>query len=212
MNESLLTPLFILGLFLLSDQVYGTAQEPDILIYMGKRYALQTNPLEPYFRKFPEKRPKTNTVSTSLWRGYRATFEIIDSVLFLRDIDIDWNDGTKSVISEVFPGQSVVPLDWFNGILTVPVGELVRYVHMGYASTYENYTLFEIRSGRFTKSKDFGHEDYEKFKDSQFELFKRTKEYEKIVTFLKDKRIKPENLEPFIKRHETEYITYFIED
>ncbi|MBL0740627.1 hypothetical protein [Chryseolinea lacunae] len=214
MKKSLSASLFVLVLILLTDFAYGTAQEPDILIYQGKTYNLQTNPLEAYFKKFQEKRPKTNSISTSLWRGYRATFEIIDSTLFLRDIDIDsdYGDGKKSVMAEVFSGQSVVWMDWFNGILTLPVGKLVRYVHMGYASTYENYTLLEIRSGRFTKSKDFAHEDYEKFKDSQFELFKSTKEYEEIVAFLRDKLKAPENVEPFIKRHATDYMTYFIED
>jgi hypothetical protein len=211
--------LFIVGLSLLPVRSNATAQQPDILIYKGKKYSLFTNPLEGYFRKYPDKKPKTSIISTGNWRGYVATFEIIDSTLFLRDIKIEDDDGkngfrTRSAMDEVFPGQKVVALKWFNGLLTLPSGQMLKYVHMGYSSDYENYTILEIRLGNLTKAKDFKHEDYVKFKGKQFELFKQTDDYKKTVSILKEKlkSSDDEQLESFMKINGTEYMTYFIEE
>jgi hypothetical protein len=210
--------LFVSGFALLTFKSHATAQQPDILIYKGKKYSLYTNPLEGYFRKYPDKKPKTSTVSTSNWRGYVAIFEIIDSTLFLRDIEIEVSDDKngllkKSVMDEVFPGQNIVALEWFNGLLTLPYGQLLRYVHMGYNSAFEYYIILEIRLGNLTKAKDFKYEDYAKFRDKQFELFQRTTEYKEALSALKEKfKSTDEQLESFMKIHGTEYMTYFIED
>jgi hypothetical protein len=211
--------LFAVGLSLLTIRSNATAQQPDILIYKGKKYSLYTNPLEAYFRKYPDKKPKTSIISTANWRGYVATFEIVDSTLFLRDIEIEDDDGknghrTRSAMGEVFPGQQVVALDWFNGLLTLPYGQLIQYVHMGYSSAYENYTILEIRLGNLTKARDFKHEDYVNFRAKQFELFKQTDDYKKTVSILKEKfkSSDDEQLESFMRIFGTEYMTYFIEE
>jgi hypothetical protein len=206
-----------LGLSLLAINSYATAQQPDILIYKGKKHSIYTNPLEVYFKKHPDKRPKTSIISTGNWRGYVATFEIIDSMLLLRDIEVVGEDGknglrARSAMDEVFPGQKAMALEWFNGLLTLAYGQLIQYVHMGYSSAYENYTILEIRHGNLTKTKDFKHEDYIKFKGRQFELFKKTDDYKKTLFILKEKlKSSDEQIESFIKTHETEYMTYFIE-
>ena len=210
--------VFVATLSLLTLRSNATAQEPDILFYKGKKYSLYTNPLEGYFKKYPDKRPKTSIISTANWRGYVATFEIIDSTIFLRDIEIEVEDAKnrirrKSAMDDVFPGQKVVALEWFNGLLTLPYGQMIQYVHMGYSSAYENYLILEIRVGTLTKAKDFKHEDYIKFKDKQFELFKRTPEYEKTLSVLKEKfKASDENLESFMKINGTAYMTYIIEE
>jgi hypothetical protein len=210
--------MVILGLLLTTVKTNATAQQPDILIYQGKNYRLYTNPLDQYFSKYPDKKPKTSIISSGNWRGYVAIFEIIDSTLFLRDIEVEDNDGKnglrkRSAMDEVFPGQKIVVLDWFNGLLTSPYGQLLKYVHMGYSSAYENYLILEIRQGQLTKSKDFKYEDYIKFRDRQFELFKQTREYEKSLTLLKEKfKSSDETLESFMKINGTRYLTYFIEE
>jgi hypothetical protein len=52
--------------------------------------------------------------------------------------------------------------------------------------------------GNLTKVKEFKYEDYIKFKDNQFELFKKTAEYEKILATLKEElKSSDEELESF---------------
>ena len=178
----------------LSTTVFGTSQTPDKIIYKGKEYMLYTNPLESYFEKYPDKRPEGDIMSTSLWRGYVATFEIIDNQLFIKYINIEistkdekGNDkySWKSVLNEVFPNQELVKIDWMTGLLVLPYGKIVNYVHMGYASTYENYILLEIDKGNLKTEKSFDYEKYEEFKEKQFQAFKKTEEYEKMKADIK---------------------------
>jgi hypothetical protein len=218
MKRVVLILLVISGFSLLTVKSNATAQQPDILIYKREKYRLYTNPLEQYFSKYPDKRPKASIISSGNWRGYVATFEVVDSTLFLLDIEVEEDDGkngtlTRSAMDEVFPGQKVVALEWFSGLLTCPYGQMLKYVHMGYSSVYENYAILEIRLGQLTKSKEFKYEDYIKFKDRQFELFKQTDDYKKTISILKEKfNSSDDQLESFMKINGTKYMTYFIED
>lgn len=165
----------------LGSKVSATAQYPDKIIYHGRTYNLHTNPLEAYFGKYPDKRPKGGLMSTALWRGYIATFEIRDNQLFLRDIEVEYRDTLskkeydlqwKSVLSEVFLGGDPVKIDWFTGLLVMPYGKLINYVHMGYGSTYKNYILLEINEGSLQEAERFSYNEYERFKERQFAAFK----------------------------------------
>jgi len=162
--------LFTIGLTIfLSTTVFGTAQFPDIIIYKGKKYDLHTNPLEIYFEKYPNRRPR-GTDCTALWRGYIATFEIKDSQLYLKDIVIEVGNEYPPIRKSVFPFIKLVKVDWFTGLLVLPYGKIVNYVHMG-VSTYEHYILLEIHNGNLTKEKQFDYREYEEFKEKQFEAF-----------------------------------------
>ena len=161
--------LVILILFI-SCNASATAQMPDKIIYKGKEYALHSNPMEEYFEKYPDKKPKRGIMSTALWRGYVAIFEVKDNQLLLKDIKImveneslkdKFSTKWESVMMEIFPNQATIKIDWITGLLIIPHGKLVNYVHMGYGSTYENYILLEISKGELQKEKKFGYKEYE---------------------------------------------------
>ena len=192
-------------------KVFATAQYPDKIVYNNKEYSLLTNPLEKYFEKNEEKRPKGGVISTALWRGYVATFEIVENQLFVKDIQIQiWNENSdnaewKSVISEVFPETNERKISWFSGLLTLPYGELINYVHMGYGSTYENYILIEIIKGTATKSKNLSFKEYENFKEKQFDVYKKSKEYIERHKELKKDEWKQKDIDGFLRSFVTEY-------
>ena len=214
-NYSLI--LFIVFCFsVIRADHFMTAQIPDKILFKGKKYALNSNPLEVYFEKFPEKRPKRGMMSTALWRGYIATFEIIENQLVVTDIEIqvpdkDAKDKYKtkwiSVYEEVFPNSEKTKIDWYTGILILPYGKLVNYVHMGYASTYSKYMLLEIENGNFNESRKYNNKEFVEFKRRQFEAFKTTDAYKKIYTELKNDG-SFEN-EDFIIRFIASYITNY---
>lgn len=194
--------------------LFATAQYPDKLIYNGKEYSLNSNPLESYFEKNPDKRPKGGVMSTALWRGYVATFEIRDSLLYVKDIQIQYwdtidkkkhNTKWKSVLNEVFPEQKEIKVDWLTGIIVLPYGDLVNYVHMGYGSTYENYILLEIDSGNLKKEKHLKYKEYEAFKERQFQEFKKTEEYKKIKADIQKDGDSDEFIDSFLRSYETNY-------
>lgn len=203
----------IFSLFIVVN-VLATGQTPDKIIYNGKEYSLHSNPLEAYFEKHPDKRPKIEVKSSGLWRGYLATFEVIDSQLFLKGIEIQYHDKTskesypfkwRSVIKEVFPDSERIKINWLTGLLVIPHGKLVNYVHMGYASTYENYILLEIDKGDLKNEKGFEYNEYEKFKERQFQVFKQTDEYKKIKADLQKNGSSDEYIDSFLRSFVIEY-------
>ncbi|MDR1739858.1 MAG: hypothetical protein LBR45_03790 [Bacteroidales bacterium] len=204
----------VLTLFL-SMNVFATAQFPEKIIYNGKEYSLHSNPLEAYFEKNPDKRPKSKISSSALWRGYVATFEVRDNQLFLKDIEIQYEDTTsnktypplkwRSVIKDVFSGNKNIKIDWLTGLLVIPYGKLVDYVHMGYGSTYENYILLEFDKGNLKNEKYFEYQEYEKFKEKQFQVFKQTEEYKKIKADLQKKGRSDELIDSFLKNFIIKY-------
>jgi hypothetical protein len=149
-------------LFIQGVTVYATAQLPDYLIYGGEKYALATNPMEAYFKKFPNRRPRP--VMTALWRGYVATFEIIQNELWVVNIDAF---GQGNITAQCLDGKDRIKVDWFSGALVMPRGEILHYVHLGYESIYEYYKLIEIQRGKFVRELNLNYEEYEKYKTAK---------------------------------------------
>ena len=63
-----------------------------------------------------------------------------------KEVKLTWY---QEVIAEFTQKEFVV--DWFTGVLVLPYGKIINYVHMGYASTFENYILLEIDEGKLIK-------------------------------------------------------------
>lgn len=118
--------------------MFATAQQPDRLRVECEEHALHSNPLETYFGKYPERRPKedgtTFTTNTSLWRGYIATFEIVDGQFRVRDVSLvaydekaQYGQRLVSKLDYVFPKDVSRALTWFTGFLILPQGKLLNY-------------------------------------------------------------------------------------
>lgn len=201
-----LIPLLILTFFVGLTSAFATAQLPDKIIYKGKKYNLHSNPLENYFQLHPNKRPNSKIIVTSMRRGYVATFKIKNGQLFLKDIKVQVSmRRKKSVLKDLFPNQKNIKVDWFTGLLVIPVGEMVNPVFVGYGSTFEKYTLLEIDSGDFKKEKQFKLPQYEQFKEEQFQAFKKTPKYEELKSDLKKNDIPDELIDTFMKSAIIEY-------
>ena len=173
---------------LLAPPIFATGQRGDILVLNGKQYWIFTNPLRPFLDENPDKLPKSNVISTSLWRGYVATWEIKENQLFLIDVGIlkGSSDDLQSVMEQMFAGSKEVLAKWFSGYIIVPDGKLVNYVHMGYASTYEKYIMLRIENGVLKRDATADTATFAKFRDAQFAAYKKTDTYRgafaKLVT------------------------------
>lgn len=133
--------------------------------------------------------------STALWRGYVAHFEIIENQLYVTDITqpISQKDSVGnyerkwvSIYRMIFPTSEKIKIDWYTGILILPYGKMVEYVHMGYASSYSKYLLLEIDKGNFNEARKYKNKEFVKFKKRQFEMFEKTEEYKKLFAELKE--------------------------
>jgi len=136
---------------------------------------MHTNPLEDYIYQdgYSGKCPYGEVQLSACWRGYVATFEIKDDQLFLNDIQVqdDWDDGWsngwRSAMNDVFPGQDTVKAEWFSDILVLPRDEVVQFVHMGYATTYERYTILKIEKGNLIGTTEMPLGEYMTFEEKR---------------------------------------------
>jgi hypothetical protein len=204
--------------------LFATAQRGDNLRLDGKNYEIFTDPLEPYLEKNRDKLPKSNVTSTGLWRGYVATWEIKDHALLLVDVQIlqsvskpkepGFSTELKSVMEQMFPGEKEVAARWFSGNIIVPDGKLKQYVHMGYASTYEKYILLRVEKGAVTRQWKTDAEGFVRFRNAQFESFKKTEEYRKaLAETSKEGSMSPKENEEFLREfYSGRYMSMIFDD
>ncbi|MBI6115998.1 hypothetical protein [Salegentibacter maritimus] len=124
-----------------------TAQAREIIYINGNKEQMATEPLKPFLKKHPHLR--FEPPNTACWRGYFGTWELENDKLYLIDFegdleDLDGNIATRN-LKDLFPGQKKVFADWFTGLIKIEMGKLLEYVHMGYASKYEQdlFLVFE---------------------------------------------------------------------
>lgn len=208
--------VFLAGAFALlmaiSPPVLATAQEPDILVLDGERLALHTNPLTPLIKAKRITLPEPDVIWSGNWRGYVAHWSITGDRMVLSRIGVLYvpegaAEGESAVpvnvLAQVFPEQDEVLAEWFSGTLIIPRGNLVKYVHMGYGSTYERYTILHIQSGMVVSREDLSADEYRKLRKERFAAYQKTSEYEKK---LKDsrKKLSRRQAEDFLYQYDVE--------
>lgn len=133
-----------------------TAQVPEKLILEAKVTRMNFCPPIPdnpdIITKLPEeevyKAIKAGEIggiigSTACWRGYIGTWEIKDGKFFLNNL-VGYIKLAK---------DEPIHATWFTGVLRIPQGELVHYVHMGFGSIYEKELHIKIEAGIVTKQR-----------------------------------------------------------
>lgn len=179
---------------------FAQRQVPDKLEYDDITYSLQQFPLEEYFLKHSDKKPKGTVFSASLSKQYVATFELRENFLFLKDLEVrefqtdtlntdklvrqlDSILGSKTknyryVYKSVIDSLRLTNLkvDWLTTLLVLPYGKKSRNLS-GYDFDYENYLLLEIKEGQLLRNRKFTHEEFQTFKSLQYENFKRSSAY-----------------------------------
>jgi hypothetical protein len=154
MKNLILTLLLFIAF---SSNVSATAQMPDLLIYEGKTVSIFSNPLEMYFDKqHPRPNKLLESTCTASWRGYLATWEIRDGLLYLiKLVEGNCSDNAAEIpLEKLFPQQkSPIKASWFSGVLKIPQGEELEYVHMGYGSIYAKELHLIIKNGTLVETK-----------------------------------------------------------
>ena len=129
-----------------------TAQFSEDLMYEGQVLSMQTEPLAPWLDALPEPL-QFEEFCTACWRGYIGSWEIINDRLYLVGISANWLDGTPVHLEQLFPGyEQRVFAHWFTGMIRCAQGELLKYVHGGFGSTYERDLLLYFTDGVMFKT------------------------------------------------------------
>lgn len=124
-----------------------TAQLPELLQYKGEHHALCTLPLDSH-AKIARIRASLYDVHshTACERRYVGSWKVMEGKLYF--------DGMKTVrgddlpVRDFFASQNFPILScWFSGELRCPKGELLKYVHFGFKSVYEQDLIIIVKSG-----------------------------------------------------------------
>lgn len=118
-----------------------TAQAHEKLIIDGEQTSMA------YCPKLPEDDPRiehnpSGIMWTACWRGYVGTWEITGGKFYLKDLSGD----LQLTVGPLFT-------NWFTGVLRVPRGEKLHYVHMGFGSIYEEELHIKIYRGNVVRTK-----------------------------------------------------------
>ncbi|MAT41664.1 MAG: hypothetical protein CL609_04930 [Anaerolineaceae bacterium] len=140
-----------------------TAQQPDKIFIDGQEQPLFSNPLEDYFT-LTNFNPSFMSPHTANWRGYVASWEIINQKLYLVSLS-GWkvNPDTPGKLEEVdsqivFPDESPpIFAKWFTGRLIVPQGKMMQYIHMGYESIYEREIHYHVKNGEIISQNEINN-------------------------------------------------------
>jgi hypothetical protein len=131
-----------------------TAQLQENLLYEGEQVFMSFCP------PLPEDNPRLIKISpneidhndpeniligsTANWRGYIGSWEVKNGKFYLTDIR-----GKYRII-----GKTPIFADWFSGIIRIPKGEELHYIHMGFGTIYEKEIHVKIEKGVVIKTKE----------------------------------------------------------
>ncbi len=165
-----------------------TAQAGERLLYKGEETWMAAEPLNQYLQNRND--IKFVSPSTACWRGYYGQWEIKDRKLYLIELKA-YLEGYREVgLDYLFPGQNIAFANWFSGKIRIPQGEMLDYVHMGYASLYERDLILVFENGLLTNEYIVDNEEEyqnriekrEKEKIEQIEKDAKKKKKDKITT------------------------------
>jgi len=150
--------VLLAALLLLPTLAFGTAQQADVLLYEGKMEPIFSTPLEEYFSANNNRPDWLTETNTACWRGYAAQWELREDRLYLTKVIRGDYVSAKAKLVEtdiskkLFPKQSLpIEATWFTGVIRVPQGKQLEYVHMGFESVYEKDRFLHFENGVLTK-------------------------------------------------------------
>src|SRR5262245_16505908 len=112
-------------------------QDPDWLLFRGRRRRLVSYPLDACLRNLSD-RSALRMWTTANRRGYVATWEVRDDdTLWLTGLQTRLDETADPGLRAVFPDAAdQVEATWVKQCLRVRDGEQLRYVHLGNESQY----------------------------------------------------------------------------
>jgi len=118
-----------------------TAQIHEYLRLDGKSCRMACEPDLPESAPGLTSHEQMESISSRCWRGYVGYWEVANNRFYLRKV-------VGSIQRRFRP-----PLfaEWYSGIIRIPQGEMLEYIHSEYASIYEADLFLEIEKGIVTR-------------------------------------------------------------
>lgn len=123
-----------------------SSQVREILVYNNEEYRMAEEPLRKYLAKL-DNEMNLDYVFSNCWRGYAGKWEISHNKLYLTELASMTDGGYIFDMKVLFPGKKKVFAEWYSGEIRIPRGEMTNYIHMGYASVFEEDLFLELENG-----------------------------------------------------------------
>ncbi len=114
-----------------------TAQVHEILTLEGTETSMAFCPPLPKNNPRLIESVEKQGIITACWRGYVGSWEIKNGKFFLNGVR------GKYQLSDGPP----ILADWFTGVIKIPKGDILRYVHGGFETVYEQELHIVIKDG-----------------------------------------------------------------
>jgi hypothetical protein len=125
-----------------------TIQSEEKIIINDKQYVLLSQPLEP-FLKLLDKNLKLIPFGSHCWRGYMGTWTIINNVLYLTHLKIQYDKKDEEKLTPLLLDEVFYQATWYSGVLRVPFGK--PYERTGYEyPLHEKEMIFTVENGLIT--------------------------------------------------------------
>jgi hypothetical protein len=118
---------------IIDDNIELMATCPELPVYSSQIIELHEEIIDSIFN------------TTACRRQYIATWKISCDKLYLMSIEGKYNLSDNQPIFAY----------WFSGLLKIQQGEILKYIHCGYASTYERELHITVEKGLVTEMFNF---------------------------------------------------------
>ena len=125
-----------------------TTQVPDCLMRQGVEFPILSEPLDPYIRMTDVNLHSPDVWNSSCWRGYIASWEVLDDHLYLVGIE-GISASYPLSLESLFPGfDQRVFAHWFSGTVIVPADDHSPQPFLSTFRVREGQVIEPPREGR----------------------------------------------------------------
>lgn len=159
---------FVVLIILITNQLYATEQESDILQYGKEKLTIDIgwghpSPLEAYYRQNSIQYPFT-MLSTANYRGHVATWKIEDDKFYIVEVAIEKEKFKPKKFKIQSKGQSFstedeIFADWFSGILVCQKRKKKNYWETEYS------VYFHVKNGVIQKTEKITNADFKRIQN-----------------------------------------------
>lgn len=122
-----------------------TAQIGESILYNGDEYLMASEPFNQYLQTRNDVEFVSN--SSACWRGYYGDWIILDDKLYLKGLKAFIKGYGEVGLNYFFRQKQSVFANWFSGEIRIPQGEMLDYIHLGYATLYEKDLFLVFKNG-----------------------------------------------------------------
>ena len=132
-----------------------TAQFHEQIVINNELFGLCTEPLQIYLGLMKNP-PEFDWCCTACYRGYMGTWVIKENKLYLTKIEVggppfstlkNWREMFNKKVGDI-------KAEWYSGVLRIPKGDVLEYVHGGYGSKFERDLFITIEKGNVIKEEE----------------------------------------------------------